>query len=537
MEDEMARLMDLDTPKLNLSLANGLAVEDMKTAPEYVHQVMESAMRGLKHIGLEYHGCRRCNPVEEYREVTRRKGPKRTFDVAQSDIFMMQYDFVFKGEKLAPRYMYLPFVSQAGALMLSGARFVISPMLADRVISKGIDSVFVRLLRAKMTFEQVDYNILINGIREPGRVAWSEIYHKNAKQKKFKATVVAKSTIAHYLFCKFGFTQTFQKFANCTPIVGGAEVNHNVYPEEEWAICASTGLKPRGYGHSYFEPSRMRIAVRKEELTPFVKNLIAGFFYVADRFRNRIEPEYIDSKRVWKILLGQIIFSSNVLESELHDQIDDHIASLDEYLDPLVIEKLADIGIPITDVYQMFAMVVEKLNEWLRDAADNVSSVYEKELSIRYPVLYEYSSAIFKLYFKLKAASKRELSKKDVETAMNGTLRQGIVFSLTKNHPEISNISSPGDNKAFKITSQLIPQERANQKGGRKDRQVMDDPSKYLHVSIIEHCAYSVIPKSAPDGRSRLNHMTSINEKGVLQRSKDPVIRAELDEAQAILKH
>lgn len=533
MDNELGRLIDLDTPKLNPDLANGLAVKHFHQVEDYVHQVFKSAARGFP-VGLEYMGCRRCTPTEEFAVVTKKKGSKRMFDVARSDIYMMQYNFRYKGEDLEPRYLYLPFVGDAGTITLGGSRFNISPVLMDRVISVGVSNIFVRLLRDRLTFERMSQHYMIDGRRETVQVAWSQIYHKNAKMKKLRPTVKANCTVMHYLLCKYGFKDAFLKFGNCRPVVGGAEINKNVYPESEWVICSSTQVKPKGCGRGFYEPTTIRVAVRKEELTPMVKNMLGGFFYVVDHFPSLMLPEWVDHRRQWMILLGHIIFSGTVNAGKLYDDIDDHMTSLDEYLDGLVVTKLRDIGVPVEDIYQLFGVVIEKFNDWLLAATDKVASMYDKELAILPFSLYEITSAIFKLYFKLKAASKKELTAKEIVATMNLTLRTGLVFSITKGHGEVSTISCPGDNKATKITAMLVPQSSSNRQSSRKDRAGLNDPSKRLHVSVAEVGGYSNLPKSEPSGRSRLNPHLQVDAKGVVLRK--PSYVEWLDSIQELIK-
>jgi hypothetical protein len=90
---------------------------------------------------------------------------------------------------------------------------------------------------------------------------------------------------------------------------------------------------------------------------------------------------------------------------------------------------------------------------------------------------------------------------------------------MTKNHGEVSTISSPGDNKAFKITSILVPQSGSSRLGSRKDRAVINDPSKRLHVSVAEVGGYANLPKSEPSGRSRINPHLQVDVKGVVMRN------------------
>lgn len=191
-------------------------------------------------------------------------------------------------------------------------------------------------------------------------------------------------------------------------------------------------------------------------------------------------------------------------------------------------------GVNVENVYQLFAIIVEKFNDWLFVATDKVASMYDKELSILYYVLYEITSAIFNLYFKLKAASKKELTSKEIVATMNLTLRTGLIYSMTKNHGEVSTVSCSGDNKAFKITSLLIPQSGSNRMSNRKGPAVMNNPAQRLHVSVAEIGGYSNLPKSEPSGRSRLNLPTRIDPNGVVLRN--PNRMALLDEVQAMIQ-
>lgn len=533
MDHELSRLIDQDTPPLNALIANGLAVEHMKEVERYVDAVFRSAARGFPE-GLHYVGWERCTPQEEFDENTKIKNNKRTFDVARSDVYMVKYFFSYRGQALPPRYMYLPFVGVAGTITLGGSRFNISPILSDRVISIGTTNIFVRLLRDRLTFERMPQHYMEDGRRQTVQVAWAMIYHKNAAMKKLPVTHKGNCTLLHYLLCKYGFTDTFMKFGKCQPIVGGVEINRTTYPESDWVICSSTGVSPKGRSRGPWSPPVVRVAVRREELTPMVRNMIGGFFYVADMFPDQVTSDVVESKSRWMVLLGHILFSGVLGHGKLHDDVQDHITSLDEYLDRLVIEKLREVGVPVENIYQLFAVVIEHFNDWITKGTEKVASMYDKELSILYYVLYEISSAIFKLYFKLKAASKKELRPEEIIATMNLTLRTGLIYFITKNHGEVTTIALSGDNKATKITSMLVPQSNSNRLSSRKDRAVLSDPSKHLHSSVADVGGYSNLPKSEPSGRSRLNPHIRFDEANVIVR--DPKTIELLDSVQEMIK-
>jgi hypothetical protein len=511
--------IDNNTPKINPAIANGLAIEHLQYVEQYVDSVFRSAASGFPQ-GMTYNGCRRCTPLEEYAEATRKKGNRSTFDVAKSDVYLMEYKFSYMGEALPSKYLYLPYVTTAGAICLGGSRFVISPVLADKVISIGIGSVFVRLLKAKLTFNRTPHHYMANGERESIQVAWSEIYNKKAAVgPQFKPSVKANCTLMHYLLCKYGFTDAFKMFANANPIIGTDNITQELYPDSEWVICYSTQMKPKGIGKAFYTPTEIRVAIRKSEYNALAKSFIAGFFYIVDHFPARIKPEYVNNQRLWMTLLGLLIWSDTVSEGKLHSDVSDHIASLDEYLDSLVYDKLKEIGYPCNNIYELFCLVITKFDEWLLYTDDRVNTMYDKELSILYYVCYDIIEAIFRLYFKLKAAQKKELNAKKIAGIMSIYLKPGVIYKMTREHGEVTTTSTSGDNKFFKITSLLVPQSSTSRARKKKDRVAISDPAKRLHVSIAEVGAVAALPKSEPTGRSRISPFLQISPTGLVLRN------------------
>jgi hypothetical protein len=518
--------IDNSTPKVNPSVANGLVAEHLNYVEQYVDSVFRSAAIGFPQ-GMVYHGCKRCTPIEEYNEAIKKKGNKSVFDVAKSDVYLMEYLFSYKdelmpdGSKYIKKYLYLPYVGPGGAIHLGGSRFVISPVLADKVISIGINSVFVRLLKAKLTFNRTPHHYIANGERESIQVAWSEIYNKKAGGPTLKPSVKANCTMLHYLMCKYGFKESFKQFANCDAILGDeTTITNENYPSENWVICESTRMKPKGFGKNYYNHTNLRIAIAKHEYTPTVKNFIASFFYIADHFPSRIRPEYVENTRLWMTLLGLLIWSDSVSEGKLHADVSDHIASLDEYVDALVNDKLREIGFPCANIYQLFALVITKFDEWLLTSDDRVNTMYDKELSVLYYVCYDLIESIFRLYFKLKAAGKKDLNIKKIAGIMSIHLKPGIIYKLTREHGEVTTTSTPSDNKFFKITCLLVPQSSAGRARKKKDRVAISDPAKRLHVSIAEIGSCCALPKSEPSGRSRISPFLNISPTGLVNRNE-----------------
>lgn len=545
MDIHLREFMAEDSPQLNPYLANGLAVYHMQRSEAYLDDIFRDVFRNFGG-GITYQGCKRITPYEEYDQTKKKQGKnkKYVFDLARSDLYMIKVMFDFldpKDNKIKriDRYLYMPNVGEAGSITLSAASYYISPVLADKVISIGMNNIFVRLLCDRLTFERLSQTIVINGIRESIQVPWAAIYHKNAKARALRPKVKANTTIAHYLFCRYGVTQTFKKFCNTDIVVGTTEITPNSHPASEWTIFSTAfsnpATKPRGCrGVMNWEPTKIRIAIRNEDVTPKVKGLVAGFFYIADHFSDRVEAKWVDNEILWKRILGIAIFSETVSEGRLLEDINEHFKSLDNYVDPYTSIKLRSVkrvDKPVEDVYELFDLILENINGWLLNASEDVNTMYEKEFSILYFVLMEITKNIYLLFYKLTAASKKGLTLNEVNNIMNMTLRVGLIHAVRRSHGEVRVQTTSGDNKALKITSILVPQSSSNTQSNRKDRTAVTDPSKRLHASIAEVGGYLNLPKNEPSGRSRTNLCQEL--EGMEDVYRNPKFKELLDDIQA----
>lgn len=551
MDNEMFRLMKAATPTLNPQLANGLATVQMPHVERYIDDVIRAASRG-SHEGLHYLGWARCTPAEEYavnvrrRTPTRqpRKNPKKTVDMARTDAVMIKLFFRFNDIKLEPRYVYLPFVGEAGSITINGSDFNIAPVLADRVISIGTDSIFVRLYCDRITFKRAPAPFMNNGKREIVQMVHSLIHHDQGTGTDDKPAIKAETCMAHYLFCKYGFTETFKKYCGFVPLVSNY-FDPDQYPESEWMICSSIGLATRTSGKVFGDPNRqqnLKLAIPINQYTTLVRGLVAGFFYVADRFPSHITMDHLDSTRQWMTVMAYILFSANNGVGRLYDKMSSHLNSLDEYVDIITKNNLEDIGVKVDTIYDFFAYIIERFDELILKGGDKVSTMYDKELSVLYYVMFDLIKNIFKFNFQLTAAAKknsndpdgtrRGLTERDVNTMLDRAFNPRLIHRIVKNHGEITSTGYSGDCMALKITSQLVLQKDSTKgKGGRGGgRGSISDPSRQLHASVAEVGSYSGMSKSDPSGRSKLNLCVRLDEKFVIQRDEE--LRPLLDEAQ-----
>lgn len=537
-----AELVNQQTPKYNPLIVNGLACVLVPYAQEWLHVIFQEAAKSFPK-GLTYDGCERCTPREEFFEATKVRNNKRQIDLADSDIFLVKYKFSFEDEHgvkqaIPDRYMYLPFVNEAGILSLSGTKIHLNPVLSDKVISPNINGVFVRLMRDRITFRHVGHSVLVDNQRETFNVVWSGIYRKQTKDRSAPPTTNAYSSIAHYLFARDGLTKTFEKYAGFVPGVGhytpGQEFDPNM------VICRSSyyGTQHRpstvigGYG---YKPSDLYLEIPKQHWNSKTAALVSGFFYVVDHFPDRMQADRVDSKFLWSVLLGNIIFSGVYSEAKLFENIREHFLSLDDYLDGMVQVKLREIGWKVDDFYDLIAKIMMDFPSILFGSQMDTNSMFNKNAELLYYMLAEIAFKIFKVNYQLrKSKAKKPLSYRTVSEAFNKIMTARSIFNLQKNKMIAENVSYCGDHKYPKLTSKITEQEAGSSKFRKKAKRVVLSESNHIHSSMVEAGNALFLSKSNPMPNAHINPYVQIDmSTGTL--IPDPQFAKCLEELQAML--
>lgn len=476
---------------------------------KYVDSIWKSAARSFPE-GLVYIGCQPCTPQEEYQEVTKPHNNKRSYDIARSDLVMYKFLLEYKGERLKPKYVLLPYLGDAGMLWLGGAPYHVTPVISDQVISVGFDTVFVRLLRDKLTFKRAHHVMNCDGVSEAVQLVWSAIYRNNSKSK-VPPTTRAKSTVIHYLFCMYGFKETMRRLIG-TDVVVGEDITEDNYPKSDWVICSSTGVPPKSYIGAGYLPTKIKIAVPRSHWNLVSKTIVVSAFYMFDHFPDQLTISSLENKDWWMILLGHIVHSGHFSQGKLFSGMKEHFISIEDYVDAIVARKLHQAGYNINNLYDLFEVMLLNFHKWILEEQHNLTSIYNKSLEIDYYIGFNITSGIFRCMFTLsKMAARKPLTSKDIEKTMNLHIKQGDIYKIRSSNLAVSSVNYSGDNKYPKITAILAEQEsRPGPKRGERRRKIPDQ-TKRFHASMLELGSFLYLPKSNPVAIARMNPYTTID--------------------------
>lgn len=521
MDPLFSRMTQRYTPPMNATIMNGYGSYCMEEFEAYVdsqiRSVATSFPKQVKYINL----VRPPTPAAEYIEATKARGAVRTFNLAESSIYMVRLNFEFTNAQgqVTPitRHMYFPFVGDAAILKISGKEYHLVPVISDKVFTPSGERLFVRLTRSRDNIYRAYHTIVINGARETQYVAWSQIHRKD-QASTVERTTKAVTTLAHYLFARYGFTETFQRYTGVVPIVGDANITPELYPPDEWNICETSfflNSGPKDYLQRNYHASKVKLAVRKHDWTPAMEGLVYGFFYVLDHFPERIlaHPSYYDAPATWLILLGHIHRSGHYGENKLYNEMLDHLESIAGNLDTEVKRKLEQRGIFLNDFFDLLGYVVAHMNE-LMTPKEDPRNLVGKNLEILYHVAYPIIGCVVRLNYALsKMFRDRVPSPADLGKAFSTNLRLGAVFDLRlPDTPVTELVAYNGDLKYSKITAILQDQESSASNNSQQNKVVVGVRDR-LELSAVMLGSILNFPKSAPYPNRRINPWATIDPK------------------------
>lgn len=503
------------TPPMNKRVMEGLAVSAMEQIEAYLDAQIRSVCIGMPSC-VRYVRLERCTSQEEYEEITKPRNNRRFFDLADSSIYLVKLYIEFTDSDGViheiVRNLQLPFVVRGGILTIAGTKCHVTPVLSDKIFTPGNNSIFVRLMQDRNNVFRMYHTLLINGKGETRYVIWATLLRNSVTGGR---ALRAKTVITHYLLAKYGFKETFMRYAGVVPEYGD-HISEKSHPPEDWMVYESTGLMPSTYPGKVYQKSSIKLAIRRDQWSREVETLIYGFFYIVDHFPSRFKPleSYLEDKSLWIILIGLILIGSEYGENKLHLFISENLETIDPYLDPASQAKLRERGINLENYHDLLNYLQVNFDTMIRENETNGLSVYGKNLEVLYYILYETLYGFAMVKFKLnKAINRRPLTLKDVTENLRSYVRMGAVYDLSSGKIITEAVNYGGDHLYPKLTAVVSEQENRSgaQKGGTEH--IAPGPQHWLDLSMVTTGSVLNIPKSNPTPMVRINPWITLDEE------------------------
>lgn len=197
----------------------------------------------------------------------------------------------------------------------------------------------------------------------------------------------------------------------------------------------------------------------------------------------------------------------------MYNRIIDHFTSLNDYIDPIIAEKLGELGFKIDNLFELFIVVILKIKE-LMNGNKNLNNVHNKNVEVLYHTLYDITSNIFKAVFNLnRLAVKKAVTERDIVEAFNKIIKTGAVFSLSNGKIVTEIVSYSGEHKFIKLTSKINEQEAMTGASRGRSKRVVVGPGKYISSSMVEVGNVLYLSKSNPSPIARINPYVNIDPR------------------------
>lgn len=516
-------------PRLNPDLCEGLVVKQSKAEIEKAVNDAFHCISSSFPPGLIYVGMRDATPEEQLREITKKRRQVCTYDISQSDTYYTVCMFEFNGIR-EERFLLLPYFRRGGIFRLNGSTFVASPVVADINFSIEPNSIFMQLTRTRLTFNTLRYQYTMCHDGTYSNVPFNLVVSKIFNASKDDSSKRQCATL-HYLLAKLGVTETLVKHFNIKEndfaYGDDAIVNVKNYPEDEWIILKSRGIRPKTMPKTQYIPTNVQFAVRQTALTPYVGVAIGSIFYIIDHEPEIAVSEYMDNPMMWRRILIRFIKNKVDSERKAVEEMDAHIASVDTYLDSIVKRRLASEGYDFHDIYDVFEEIIKKFDQLtiLSEPADLLS----RQLETTRFILYDIISKISKLLFELIKLKDDRLNIDFIRHTFNQKFPREETMRLGSGHGEITTLDSATDCFLFSATRRIVPQTRASVRQGAKAKKALEmtDPAYALHASQMYVNTYLFITKGAPSAREAVNHFLKLDNQYRPSLTKDQLMAVE----------
>lgn len=444
------------TPKFNKLMVEGMAYHRINKAIEYLDNFIKYSCSSKTNTHLEYLGYRELPPKEEIKFLFN-KTSKVVYDIADNDIYLVEFNFKYGDEELPRKYFfYVPFLSKGNVMHMSGNKFLILPVLSDKVVSIGDKIIFINILTAKYSFSRSYFSVVVDNTFHRVPIVNTELYKNQAK--KLEDTTKAYTTVMHYLLANYGYDKTMMMLLGFIP-----KAVYD-YSGNDKVVISSTGNPPHGYirNKTIYAPTNIKFVVEPEQYNEETLYCIGNIFYIIDNFPDSVTIDELNNHTLWKRLLGEIIHSGNHGLAYITEKISAHFNDLNSNFDTITTNKLKDIDINCHSLIQLLVVIFKQFNNWIMNA--EVRSLYHnKSYEVESFMLSHLTSRLTRIVLDINKEELRigggKLESKVVDNIFKKYFVTRAIFSLKKDKLYVTSIEYCGDHLYSKNTSMIVQQE------------------------------------------------------------------------------
>lgn len=444
------------TPKFNKEVCEGFAYHRINKAISYIDNFIKYSCSSKTNTHLSYLGYKEVAPRDEIKFLFN-KTSKVVHDIAENDIYLVKFMFQYGDEEeIREHFFYLPYLNKGNIIHLSGNKFLVMPVLSDKVVSIGDKIIFINILTAKYSFTRSYFSVIVGDNYHRVPIINTELYKNQVK--KLEDTTKANTTVMHYMLANYGYTKTMQI------LLGFVPKPVYDYTKNDKVMFRTAGNIPHGYikNKQLYQPTNIKFLVDSDKYNEDVLYCVGNMFYILDNFPESISIDELDNTAMWRRLLGEIIHSGNHGLAYLNEKISAHFNDLNSNFDTVTINKLKDIDIDTSNLMELLVIIFKNFNNWIMNI-ETRSLYYNKTYEVESFVLSHITSRITRIVLDINKeelrVDGRKLDSKIVDKIFKKYFVTRAIFTLKKEKQYVTSIEYSGDHLYFKNTSMIVQQE------------------------------------------------------------------------------
>lgn len=524
--------------------------------------------------GLAVQQYRFMSPFEAYvfkvaKADSRQAKGRAPVSIARTDQYMISANIKVPGEnRLTTRHIYLPFIRRGGLMYSWGTLYHVAPVIHQPGICREHGGIFINFdftRKVSLKFCKNSVKMLVNGKKEeiflPGT---SNLYVPKTTQ----GSDSDEKPLPYWLFGKYGFKEAVERYT-------GAKVD--IWPSYDLAkidldkyVIIQSGEPQLGKSIQY------ALIVNRESLPSteksrwdqdehMVLSMCAAFFKAAHFYasrrtgrsqqRNALSPLFthidefgvdadianLNSKDIWKEILGRSIQGTKPSEVDLLRSMNSHFMECERYVnDTFRAELIAedhDIS-PDMDMFDFLFYTTRMMVRSRLTKQDDYSSMYGKRLTVvDYLLLAQkgFTSTISGIRWALSQMAVRgpESCHDSIRNELNKKIVPNLVCRGITSNGGINFFNASTESMVLAVSTHAVGQTETDSKRGKKGKTVnLNDRTKHASASHMECGNGYYIPKSAPFKSNILNAYMTTSRSLVMRRSDDPIIKKIIEDTE-----
>lgn len=391
-------------PKFNEYALKTFVRKQINSAPDFIDMVYREAVKLVNGV-VVYHGYDILTPTEriEY-ELNVPQAKKPMLQVAISELQLVRFKFTYDGVYYYTHF-YTPYLLH-DMLVVNGKHYGLIKTITDQVFSHTKNGgLQVRPIRHLLEFNrsrQFRLTSVHRGVLSSEFIIQAGLWHKRKQGKR-----LCDFTVLHYLLCKYGFTNTMLKFG-----LSGDDIKFTDYvgpnDDQEYDYFAARISPKKGVIDLYL---RVRSTLLVDTT---IRKLVANLLYLLTHFGfQTVETLMTPDGHDFRVMLGRILNAQGSHdESKARSDADNHIVSVDHFIDPLTKARFHTFGLKVDNIYDLLLYIFVEIDRFLVNSIPN--DLLTKRIDvIEGTLIPAFASTIFRAFYNCQG--KIRLQKRDIQ--------------------------------------------------------------------------------------------------------------------------